>query len=793
MFQNYFRTAWRHLLRNRSYSAVNISGLAIGMAVALLIGLWVQYQYSYDRWLPGYRQVAQVRLRFVHNGETAQVMGTPLPLTEALRKEIPGIRYAAHTDWMGTHGLVAGDHKIYLSGAQAEEEFFKIFPCQAVKGDPNKALQQPYAIVLTESTCRSLFGAEEPMGKKVRVDNQQDFIVAAVIRDLPPNSTFNFNYVLPFSYDIQAHAWVKEATTNWNNSSFQTFIALRPTTNYAQLEQQLRAIVQKYNPEAWKTGKEECFLQPMKNWHLYSEFKNGREDSGFIEYVRLFSLIGVLVLLIACINFMNLSTARSEKRAREVGVRKAIGSLRRDLILQFLVESILITILAAGIALLLVQLTLPWFNLLTQCSIHIPWNSCLFWAIMVGYVFVTGLLAGSRPAFYLSSFKPVKVLKGAIRAGRRGSLPRKMLVVLQFTCSIALIISTLLIYKQIQYAKDRPNGYDANRLVSTDGSIDLNQNYAALKNELLQTQLVDKVTKASSEVTTLWNWSGVEDWSGRYPDESLYIANVDVLENYFNTIGMSFVAGKNFSGNRAADTSNVILNEAAVRRLRFKDPINQVITWRKGHHIKVIGVVRDALMLSPFSPAEPTFFVYNPDGATNIIYRLSRKADLHNVMAQLTPLFNKYNPAYPFIYHFVDESYADKFQLEVLIGRLAGIFAALAIFISCLGLFGLAAYIAEQRTREIGIRKVLGASVSQLWYLLSKDFIVLVIISCVVASPVAFYFLHGWLQKYEYRIPIGPGVFFQAGCLALVITIATISFQAIRGAMANPTQSLRSE
>ncbi|HTI91395.1 MAG TPA: ABC transporter permease [Puia sp.] len=793
MFQNYFRTAWRNLLRNRSYSAVNILGLAIGMAVALLIGLWVQYQYSYDRWLPGYKQVAQVRMRFIRNGETVQVMGTPLPLTEALRNEVSGIKWAAHTDWMGTHGLVSGEHKIYLIGALAEEDFCRVFPYQAVKGDVNQALKRPSSIVLTESTCKALFGSEEPMGKKVRVDNQQDFFVGAVIRDLPSNSSFNLHYILPFSYHIQTNDWVREAITNWNQNSFQTFVSIEPNTSYAQVEAKMRVVAEKYNPKFFKEGKLEFFLQPMSHWHLYSDFKNGRESGGFIEYVRLFSIIGVLVLLIACINFMNLSTARSEKRAREVGVRKAIGSLRRDLILQFLVESMLITTIAAVFSLVLVEIALPSFNLLTQCPIDIPWRSAVFWEIMVGYVIITGLLAGSRPAFYLSSFKPVKVLKGKIHTGRAAALPRKLLVVLQFTCSIALIISTLLIYQQIQYAKDRPNGYDANRLVATDGSIDLSRNYAALKNDLLQTQLVDRVTKASSEVTTIWNWSGVLDWSGRYPNEELTVAHIDIMEDYFQTVGMPIVAGTNFSGNLAADSSKIIINEAAAKRMRLADPINQMISWSHNRRVKVIGVVRDALMISPFSPAEPTFFAYSPSDANNIMYRLSKSADVHAAMAKLTPIFNKYNPSYPFIYHFIDESYAEKFDLEVLVGRLAGIFAALAIFISCLGLFGLAAYLAEQRVREIGIRKVLGASVSQLWYLLSKDFIVLVAISCVVASPLAFYFLHGWLQKYQYRITIGPGVFFQAGVLAMVITVATISFQAIRGAMTNPTGSLRSE
>ena len=792
MFRNYFLTAWRNLLRNRSYSVVNILGLAIGMAVALLIGLWVVYQYSYDRQLPGYRQVAQVHTRQVRNGETSQFNGTVLPLAEALRKEVPGIRYVAHTDWMISHGLTAGEHKIYMAGAEAEEDFFRIFQYPVVKGDPSRALHDPYSIVLTESTARSLFGGEDPMGKKVRVDNQQDFVVGAVIHDLPRNSTFNINYVLPFAFDIQANDWVKRSQTNWGNYSFQTFVALEPGANVAEVEARMGAVVKKYNPGSWKSSREELFLHPMSDWHLYSDFKNGRPEGGFIEYVRLFSIIGVLVLLIACVNFMNLSTARSEKRAREVGVRKVVGSLRRDLIIQFLVESTVITLIAAVIALALVEAALPAFNTLTQCAVSIPWASGVFWAVMAGYVLGTALLAGARPAFFLSSFRPVKVLKG-VRVGRSASWPRRILVVLQFTCSVALIISTLLIYRQIQYAKDRPNGYDVNRLVYTDGSDDLDRNYAALRDELVESRLVDKVTRASSFADNLLNWSNIQEWSGRYPDESLAMATVDVIETYFSTVGIQFVAGKNFDGNLGADTSNVILNEAAVKRMRFKDPLGQVITWRKGRHLTVIGVVKDALMLSPFSPPEPTFFTYSPGDAVNIIYRLSPSADVHTAMARLAPIFNKYNPTFPFIYHFADKNYAEKFGFEELIGQLAGIFAALAIFISCLGLFGLAAYMAEQRMREIGIRKVLGASMGQLWYLLSKDFVILVLVSCVVASPVAWYFLHGWLQKYDYRISIGVDVFLEAGMIALLITVVTVGWQAVRGALANPTKSLRAE
>jgi len=797
MFRNYLLTAWRNLKRNKAYSALNILGLSIGMAVALIIGLWVQYQYSFDRFLPNHENVYQAHIRYVENGEPGQMMATPFPLSGQLRKEIPEIRYVAHTDWMGTHDLLAGDKKVFLSGAQAEEDFFKIFQYPLVKGNLNGALDDTYSIVLTESTAHSLFGKEDPIGKPVRIDNENNLIVKAVIADLPPNSSFGLHYVVPFKYYIQNREWVRRASLagNWNNKSFQTFVAFQPGTDLKKLTPQLASLIKKYDAEGYALGKHEIFFHPMTQWHLYSDFKGGKLDGGFIEYVRLFSVIGVLVLFIACINFMNLATARSEKRAREVGVRKAIGSQRRDLILQFLIESLVITCIAAAISLFLVQLAIPAFNTLTTSTISIPWRSPVFWSIMSAYVVVTGLLAGSRPALYLSSFRPVKVLKGTFRAGRSAALPRKLLVVLQFTGSIALIIGTALIYRQVQYVKDRPIGFDTNRLVLVGESIDLDRNYPALRNDLMATRLVSSISKSSSPVTSLWSWTGIKSWSGQNPGETLGLAEVDITDDYFKTVGTPLVAGTGFSGSLAADSLKVILNEAAVKRMRYKNPIGQVITMQSNGERKltVVGVAKDALMQSPFTAAEPTMFFYDPHDASNIAIRLTPEADIHTAMATFSTIFNRYNPAYPFLYEFADKSYAQKFNLEVLVGSLSGLFAGLAIFISCLGLFGLAAYMAEQRTREIGIRKVLGASVAQLWLLLTKDFIVLVAISCVVASPIALYFMKNWLLKYSYRIEIGPGIFLAAAGVALIITILTISVQAIRGATANPTKSLRSE
>jgi len=808
MFRNYFLTAWRNLTRNKVYSILNILGLSIGMAVALLIGLWVHFQYSFDRFFPDYQQVYAAHLRFSRNGAWNQIASSPLPLSAALKKEIPGIEYAAHTDWMGNHGLVAGNNKIAVAGAMAQGDFFNIFPCTIVKGSIAFPQTKIYSIVLTETTAKALFGDKDPIGRTVRIDDKQDLAVAAIIHDLPANSTLSFNFVVPFDYWAQSDAWVSKSINDWTNNSFQTFVKLKPGVSYAQVEPRLSRILDAHVTDS-KEFKEAIFFQPMKDWHLYSNFTAGYEDGGFIEYVRLFSIIGILVLLIACVNFMNLSTARSEKRAREVGVRKVMGSQRWNLIAQFLIESLVITAVAGGFALVLTSLALPSFNLLTGCTIAIPWEDRLFWAVIAGYVLLTGVLAGSRPAFYLSSFRPVNVLKdnrgnrrsrtrpsrwlgrSSISTGATGTLPRRILVVLQFSCSVALIITTFLIYEQVQYARDRPAGYDSSGLVMTAGSADLDRHYPALRDELTASGLVASITRSNSFVTEFWNFSVISDWPGRASKESISMATVFVGEDYFKTMGMKLLAGSDFKGDLVADSGSLIVNEAAVRRLRLKDPVNQVITWHQSPH-RIIGVVRDALMGNPYSAADPILFGFKPSEAGNYTFRLARNAG-PGAMTKIGAIFSKYHPSFPFLYSFVDAQYAQKFGLEELVGRLAALFAGLAIFISCLGLFGLAAYTAEQRTREIGIRKVLGASVAQLWLMLSKDFVMLVLVSCVVASPIAYYFLHSWLQKYSYRITIGPGVFVIAAAMALLITVMTVSFQAVRAALVNPAKSLRSD
>ena len=789
MFKNYFKTSWRNIIRTPGYSILNVTGLAIGMAVAFLIALWVYYQYSFDKFLPEYQSVYRVQRNFNSNGDTLTFPTNSLKLADALRTQIPEIEYVAESDWTRNHGLVVGDKKLYVNGAISGTDIFKILQFPFLDGNANSVFKDPYSIVLTQSLAKSLFGNENAINKTVRFDNAHNLKVTGIIKDVPSNATFSFKYIVPSTYSYAIDPQIKtDGLSTFSNNNVQIFVKLKPGINYTQVAPKIR------NIEHTETGNINAMnsyitFQPLMRWHLYSNYINGKDTAGFLEYVKMFSIIGLLVLIIACINFVNLTTARSEKRAKEVGIRKTMGSLRRNLVIQFLSEALLLTVIAFAFSLLLVQLALPAFNTLTKTHISIPYLNGYFWLLILGCILLTALLAGSRPAFYLSSFNPVKVLKGNMHAGK-SSLARKILVVVQFSCSIALIISTVIIYQQINYAKDRPTGYSLNRLMSTDMNEDLDKNFIALKNELIQKGIVSSITTATSPATDVWWHSDVDKWPGKNPGETIEMGTILVSEDYFKTVGMQMSEGRNFSN--AYDSTSVIFNETAIKRMRLKNPVGQKVTWQ-GKQFTIAGVVKDALMISPFKTADPTMFYCFPDPQNIMLYKLSPHIKTQDAVAQLTTIFNKYDPAYPYDYSFADEQYASKFNLEQLIGKLAGLFATLAIFISCLGLFGLAAYIAEQRTKEIGIRKVLGASVQQVWFLLSKDFIVLVLISCIIAMSISFYFLQRWLTNYDYRISMGAGVFILSALLAIAITIITISFQAIKAAVANPVDSLRSE
>lgn len=794
MLLAYIKTAWRNILRSKIYSLLNVLGLAAGMAVALLIGLWVQDQTSWDRWVPGSDRSYQVRFRYSDNGAIRSETHVCIPLSVALKNEIPEIEHTAMAFGGGGGTMIVGDKKIDAVTYFAGEEFLQTIKFPLVTGKAETALRDMPSIVLTESVAKALFGSAEAAQDKIVGMYGDKLRVTAVMKDLPKNSTLQFGSLRPFSL-FTSGGWPQAAVHNWADCYFDCYASLKPGAEYSKVAPKFRDLVKKYSPTTYSTFHREVVMQPMTDWHLVTGFENGYSSGGLIDYIRLFSIVGVLVLLIACINFMNLSTARSEKRAREVGVRKVIGGSRGGLILQFLTESVIIAFISGALSLLLVQLTLPGFNMLIGAQVVIPYTSIGFWAVMVGYIFITGLLAGSRPAFYLSSFQAIKVLKGTMRVGRSATLPRKVLVVLQFTCSIALIISTVIIYQQIDYARSRPRGYDPNRLLYSN--VESNDDHSGWRQEVAESGMVSSMTRCLSPASDIYSHNVIDNWPGRQPNEALNLAmNAMADTNYFRTMGMPFVAGRNFTGNYAADSNDVVINEAAMRRMRLKAPIGAMIHWglaNAPNNIRIVGVVKDVLTTSPFGLPEPTIYAYQPPWTWTYMIRLKPEVNTRTALAKLGALFHKYNPDVAFQYHFVDENFARQFSLELLIGKLSGIFAVLAIFISCLGLFGLAAYMAEQRTKEVGIRKVLGASIAQLLLLLSKDFVTLVALSCLIASPIAYYFANHWLAGYYYRISIGPWVFLASALVALLITVMTVSFQAIKAALMNPVKSLRSE
>jgi len=796
MLITYLKTAWRVIIRNKVYSGLNILGLAIGMAVALLIGLWIYYQCSFDRFTPGYAQAYQVRYNYVDNGETRTTPEVAIPLANALKKDIPEIDKVALSFGPDNYGsesriLQVGDKKISPTELIAGDDFLKIVQLPLVAGSVENALNDPNDIVLTESVAKALFGDTDPIGKSVRTDFALNWKVTAVLKDLPANSTLQFGMISSWRYFEQG--WVRTSSTIWDHSLFKLYASLKPNASYAQVAPKIKGLVQKYAPTTYNNLRQEVIMQPMAEWHLYNVYKDG-VAGGLINYIWMFGVIGIGVLIIACINFTNLSTARSEKRAREVGIRKVIGSSRKALITQFLLESVILTFLSFLLSLALIQAVLPGFNALAATHIRIPYGNGLFWGIMGSYVLLTGILAGSRPAFYLSSFRPVKVLKGKIAAARSAIQSRKILVVIQFTCSIALISSTIVVYQQIQYGLNRPRGYDPNRLVYTEG---WGIPFATLKHEVLETGVVSSITQSLSPVTTTYSHNTIDNWPGKLPNEALIAAGLAVGDtDYFKTMGMQLLAGRNFTGHQDDDSASVILNEAAVKRMRLKQPLGQNIHWQLNwvpRDLKVVGVLKDALINDPFSPAEPAIYVWQPGWSFTTTYRIASNVSTTAALDRLRPIFNKYHRDHPFAYFFSDEKYAEKFAVEKLVGRLSGIFAFLAIFISCLGLFGLIACVAEQRTREIGIRKVLGASISQVLVLITKDFIILVGISCLIASALAVYFLQHWLDGYYYRIHLGAGVFFGSAIGAVLIAIVTVSFQAVKAALMNPVESLRAE
>lgn len=794
MIKNFFKIAWRNLLKSKAYSAINIVGLASGMAVAILIGLWIWDELSFDTYHKNHDTLAQVMTTQTFNGETGTGQAVAMPLGNELRTKYGSdFKNVSMASWNFGHILAVGDKKISAQGMWVEPVFPDMFSLKAVKGNVTSGLNDPSSILLSASVAKALFNNDNPINKIVKLDNKESYKVTGVFEDLPHNTTLNETKILlSWNKYITTQDWLKNAMTQWGNHSFQAFVQLNDHLDFDKETAKIKNASMIHLKEA-EDGKEELVLQPMNNWRLYNEFKNGKVVGGRIQFVWLFGIIGVFVLLLACINFMNLSTARSEKRAKEVGIRKTMGSLRKQLIRQFLTESVLVAFLALVLAIILVIIALPFFNSLSDKEISLPGGNAVFWLMILGFTFFTGIISGSYPAFYLSGFEPIKVLKGTFRVGKNAALPRKVLVVVQFTISIALIIGTIIVYRQIQFAKDRPVGYTREGLITIDMSTpDLYGHYDALRNDLIATGAVDNMAESSSPSTGVWSNQIGFDWEGKDPNSLPLFGIVAVTQDFGKTIGWQIKEGRDFSRDFATDTSALILNEAAVKLTGIKDIVGKRIKWNNDPYT-VVGVVKDMVMESPYEPIKPTIFTMNPGWVNVITVRIKPALPMSVALSKVESVFKRYNPGSPFDYKFNDEEYAKKFSDEERIGNLATFFAILAIFISCLGLFGLASFVAEQRTKEIGVRKVLGATTFNLWQMLSKDFVFLVVISCLIAIPLAWYFLHGWLQRYTYRTDISWWIFLIAAMGALVITMITVSYQAIKAALSNPVKSLRTE
>jgi putative ABC transport system permease protein len=786
MIKNYFKIAWRNLFRNKGFSATNLLGLTIGITCTILISLWVKDELTYDKFHANYGSIYKVYANRDFNNQVFTDQNMVLPLASTIKQQIPQVKNAVVTTHRQPHILTYGENKLKKEGYTVSDGFFDMFSWKFINGSPATALPDAYAIVLTRSSAKALFGNEDPINKIIKVDNEYDAKVTAVVADVPGNSTLQFDFINAFNYN---NDFLKRAMANWQNSSWDVFIQVNPGTNMKMLEKTITDI--KYQHDADDKRISTYFAFPMNKWRLQSEFKDGKNTGGMIEYVRLFSIIAIIILLIACVNFMNLSTARSEKRAREVGVRKTLGSGKRQLVFQFFSESIILASIAFVLSVLAVYLLLPFFNDLVDKHLSLNIAEPLFWSAAIVLILFTGIVAGSYPALYLSSFNPVKVLKGTFLSGKRSALPRHILVVAQFAISILLISATIIIYQQIQHIKHRDIGYDPDNLIMIPATGDTQKNYTAIRDELMKTGVISIVNRSFSPITEVWWKAPAPDWDGKPAGGELIVASMATDIDYTKTMGVKIIEGKDFSG-VPADSSNMIINEAAVKAMQLKNPVGTQLRYGSNKYT-VIGVTSNVIMESPFKAVDPMLVYFDPNNSNSINIRLKSSVKPQDALKPIETVFKKYNPAFPFDYKFVDQEFGRKFLTENLISRLTNIFAGLAIFICCIGLAGLASFTIEKRVKEIGIRKVLGATLGQLLALISKDFLKLVLIAFVIATPLAWWFMNDWLEKYPYRINISIWLFGAVGMLILLLALVVVSLNTMKAAITSPVKSLRTE
>jgi len=760
------------------------------MAVTLLIGLWIHEEMSFNTCHKNYDRIVRVMQHQRYSDGIHTDKAVPMPLGETLHNEYSSeFSYVVLSSWTNPHLLTYGEKSLSPSGNFMEQSAPDMLTLSMINGSA-AGVKGPSSILLSRSVAGSLFGSGDAVGKTIKLD-AMSLRVAGVYEDLPENSSFHdVRFIAPWSVYAALPENV-DAKGDWNHNSFQLFAQVADGRRMDDVSAMIKDVKLKALGKGAAQLNPRIFLQPMSRWHLYADFKDGINTGGAIQYVRMFVVIGAFVLLLACINFMNLSTARSERRAKEVGIRKAVGSLRRQLIGQFYTESFLVAMIGFILSLLVAQLALPLFNEITGKKMVIPWDSALFWLLVVVGIFVTSLIAGSYPALYLSSFKPIKVLKGTFRAGPGSAVARRCLVVVQFTASVIMIIGTVVVYREVQFARNRPVGYSKEGLIIFRPlSSDYHDHFNSMRNDLLATGAVTSMAESGNSIAREGGSSGGLFWKGKDPNMRDEFTAVGVSADYGRTVGWQFVDGRDFVHQSLADSNALIINEAAAKYMGLQHPLGEQVVWDKTYTI--IGVVRDVVMGSPYEPVKQAVYHVSPWGGF-LNFRINPGVSVGEAISKIEAVCKKYSPAAPFDYKFADEEYGRKFSEEQRIGDLATVLAILAILISCIGLFGLASFIAEQRTREIGIRKVLGASVFSLWRLLSKEFLLLVLLSLLIAMPAAWYFMHAWLENYQYRVELTWWIFAGTGVAAIGIALMTVSFQSIKAALLNPVTSLRTE
>lgn len=784
MFTNYLKTALRILRKNKGFSLLNLVGLSLGMACAVLILFWVHDEMSYNKFHRNYNNLYQVIENQTYEGKTYTFSALPGPFAPAIKAELPEIQYASRSDWGSKELFTLGDKSIYETGYHVDPDFLKMFSFDLKKGTP-EVLNDPTSIIITEDMAERFFGKQDAVGKTLKINNDKLFTVKGIVKTPPVNSSIKFAWLTGFKSYEDRNEWLRQ----WDNNGIMSYVQLKNGADPKLVNKKLYNFIS--NKDTGAIAKP--FLLSIDDWRLRSRFEEGKYAGGRIEHVRLFSIIALLIIIIACINFMNLATARSEQRAREVGVRKVMGAGRGMLVRQFMSESLVMAFVAMVFAALIVLAVLRPFNTLVEKDMQFSFSNPVISIGLPLLALVCGLLAGSYPSFYLSSFNPISIFRG-MRAGRGTSavLIRKGLVITQFIISIVLIISTIIVYQQIQHVKGRQLGYNKENIVLLSLKGKMTESFGAIKNDLIATGRIRNAAMANSRVLELGSSSQNFDWKGKDPLKTVLITTEWVSPEYISTMQMKLKHGRDFNENAATDSLNVIINETFAKIIGKEDAVGEILI-RDNRQLRIIGVVKDFLFNDMYKKPDPMILFCEPTSTNRMLVSIKEGQNSQRALADIEHVLDKYNPGYPFEYRFLDDDFNKLFTSEVMIGKLSRLFAILTIVISCLGLFGLAAYTAERRTKEIGIRKVLGATLSNVVGLLSKDFLRLVAIAALLAFPLAWWIMHSWLNDFAYRININWWVFAIAGVLAVVIALCTVSFQAVKAGLSNPVKSLRTE